>query len=99
MSLGSIICAHNLNLGPGAHTTKNRKFLHVTQKSAIGPRIMQGPSLYAQNCSNLSRDPLKLWFLKVATPAVCRHLSQNAWETKLTLTMNQAIMYRSYTCL
>jgi hypothetical protein len=64
MSQGSIICAQNLNLGPGAQTAKNRKFLHVARKSAIGPRIMQGPSLYAQNCSKLSRDPLKPCLLK-----------------------------------
>jgi hypothetical protein len=54
----------NLNLGPGAQTTKNRKFLHVTRKSVIRPRIMQVPSLYAQNCSKLSRDPLKPCLLK-----------------------------------
>ena len=64
MSQGSTICAHNLNLVPGAQTAKNRKFLHATQKSAIGPRIMQGPSLYTQNCSKLSSDPLKPCLLK-----------------------------------
>jgi hypothetical protein len=64
MSHGSIICAHNLNLGHGALTAKNKKFLHVVQKSVIRPRIMQGPSMFAQNCSKLSRDPLKLCLLK-----------------------------------
>jgi hypothetical protein len=53
MSQGSIMHAQNLNLGLGAQTAKNRKFLHVASKSAIVPRIMQGPSLYAQNCSKL----------------------------------------------
>jgi hypothetical protein len=47
MSQGSIICAQNMNLGPEAQTAKNRKFSHVAWKNAIGPRIMQGPSLYA----------------------------------------------------
>jgi hypothetical protein len=46
MSQGSILHAQNLNLGLGAQIVKNRKFLHVTQKSAIRPRIMQGPSIY-----------------------------------------------------
>jgi hypothetical protein len=64
MSQGSIIYAQNVNLGPGAQTAKNRNPLHVAQKSAIKPRIMQGLSLYAQNCSKLSRDPLKPWLLK-----------------------------------
>jgi hypothetical protein len=64
MSQGSIICTQNLNLGLGAQTAKNRKFLHVAWKSAIGPGIMQEPSLYAQNCSKLSKDPLKLCLLK-----------------------------------
>jgi hypothetical protein len=64
MSQGSILRAQNLNLGPGAQPAKNRKFLHVTRKSVIGPRIMQGPSLYAQNCSKLSSDPLKPCLLK-----------------------------------
>jgi hypothetical protein len=64
ISQGSTICARNLNPGPGAQTTKNRKFLHVARKSAIGPRIMQGISLYAQNCSKLSRDPLKPCLIK-----------------------------------
>jgi hypothetical protein len=76
MSQESIICAQNLNLGPRAQTAKNRKFLHVARKNAIEPRIMQGTSLYAHNCSKLSRDPLQPCLLKVATPVVCRHLSQ-----------------------
>jgi hypothetical protein len=64
MSQGSIICAQNLNLGHGAQTIKNRKFLHVIRKSAIGPRIKQEPSLCAHNCFKLSRDPLKTCLLK-----------------------------------
>jgi hypothetical protein len=64
MFQGSIICAQNLNLRPGTQTTKNRKFMHVARKRAIGPRIMQGLSLYAQNYSKLSRDPLKPCLLK-----------------------------------
>jgi hypothetical protein len=64
MSQGSILHAQNLNPGPGAKLAKNRKFLHVAQKSVIGPRIMQGLILYAQNCSKLSRDPLKPCLLK-----------------------------------
>jgi hypothetical protein len=36
MSQGSIICAQNLNLGPGAQTAKNRKFLHVARKVLSG---------------------------------------------------------------
>jgi hypothetical protein len=48
MFQGSIICGQNLNLGPGAQTAKNIKFLHVARKSVIRPRIMQGPSMYAQ---------------------------------------------------
>jgi hypothetical protein len=99
MSQGSKICAQNLNLGLGAQTVKNRKFLHVARKSAIEPRIMQGPSLYAPNCSKFSRDPLKSCLLKSSTPAICIHISQNAWETKSTLTLNQTTTYRSYTCL
>jgi hypothetical protein len=54
----------NMNLGSRAKTTKNIKFSHVAQKSVIGPRIMQGPSLYAHNGSKLSRDPLKPCLLK-----------------------------------
>jgi hypothetical protein len=54
----------NLNLGPRAYPTKNRKFLHVARKSVIGHRIMQGPILYAQNCSKLSSGPLKPRLLK-----------------------------------
>jgi hypothetical protein len=64
LSQGSIICAQNVNIGQGAQTAKNRKFLHVARKSVIGPRIMQGPSLYTHNCSKLSRDPLKPRLLK-----------------------------------
>jgi hypothetical protein len=64
MSQGSIICAQNLNLGSRAKTTKTIKLLQVAQKSVIGPRIMQGPSLYAQRRSTLSRDPLKPCLLK-----------------------------------
>jgi hypothetical protein len=59
MSQGSILHAQNLNPGFGAKLAKNRKFLHVAHKSVIKPRIMQGLILYAQNCSKLSRDPLK----------------------------------------
>jgi hypothetical protein len=64
MSQGSIICAQNLHLGHGAQTAKNRKFLHVALKSAIGPRTMLAPCMYAHNCSKLSRDPLKPCLLK-----------------------------------
>jgi hypothetical protein len=64
MYQGSIMCAQNLNMGPGSQTTKNRKLLHVTKKSVIGPRIIKEPSLYAQNYSKVSRDPLKLHLLK-----------------------------------
>ena len=64
MSQGSIVHAHNLNPGPEAKLAKNRKFLHVTQKSVIEPIIMQVLILYAQNYSKLSRDPLKPCLLK-----------------------------------
>jgi len=65
MSQGSILRAQNLNhTSHGAKIAKNGKFVHITQKKCIGPRIMQGPSLYAQNCSKLSSDPLKLRLLK-----------------------------------
>jgi hypothetical protein len=47
MSQGSLICARNPNLGPTTQTAKNRKFWHVARKSAIGPKIMQGPSMCA----------------------------------------------------
>jgi hypothetical protein len=44
----SITHAQNLNREPGANPAKNRKFLNVTRKSAIGYRIMQGTSMYTQ---------------------------------------------------
>jgi hypothetical protein len=50
--------------GLGAQTAKNIKFLRVAWKSAIVSRIMQGLSLYAQNYSKPSRDPLKPCLLK-----------------------------------
>jgi hypothetical protein len=40
MSKGSILRAQNPNLGPGVQPAKNIKFLHVTRKSVIMPRIM-----------------------------------------------------------
>ena len=53
--------AMNLNLMHGAQPAKTRKFLHVSQKNPIGLRIMQGPTLYAQNsqmslCSKVSNE-------------------------------------------
>jgi len=57
MSQGSIFHTKHLNPGPRAKPAKNRKFLHVAQKSVIGPRIMQGLILYAQNCSKIVKRP------------------------------------------
>jgi hypothetical protein len=79
MSQGSISCDQNLNRGPGAQPAKTRKFLHVTQKSSIGLRIIQGPTQYAQNYSKLSSEPLKPCLLKsrnTCCKPVCKHLSQ-----------------------
>jgi hypothetical protein len=50
MSQGSILYAQNPDLRPGAQPAKNRKYLHDPRKNAIGLSIMQGPTLYAQNC-------------------------------------------------
>jgi hypothetical protein len=36
MSQGSIMCAPNMNMGPGAQIAKKIKFLHVTRKSVLG---------------------------------------------------------------
>jgi hypothetical protein len=99
MSQGSILHIQNLNPGPEAKPAKNRKFLHVARKSAIGPRIMQRLILYAQNCSKLSRDPLKPCLLKISTTCCMYTSLSKCMETKSTLTLNQTTMYRSYTCL
>jgi len=72
MSQGSILHAQNQNTRLGAKPAKNRKFLHIAQKSVNGPRIMQGLILYAYNYSKLSRDTLKPCLLKkIATSAIC----------------------------
>jgi hypothetical protein len=99
MSQGSIMRSHNLNLGPREKLAKNRKFLHVAQKSVIRSRIMQRLILYAQNCPKLSRDPLKSCLLKNSNTR-CVYISlSKCMETKSTLTLNHATMYRSCTCL
>jgi hypothetical protein len=57
LSQGSILHTQNPNLRLGAQPAKNRKYLHDPRKNVIGLSIMQGPTLYPQNCQ------MSLWSL------------------------------------
>jgi hypothetical protein len=77
MSQGSILRSQNLNLEPRAKPAKNINLQQVARKSVIGPRILLGLILYAQNCLKLSRDPLKPCLLKFSNTCISLKMHGN----------------------
>jgi hypothetical protein len=63
MSQGSKLHTQTLKLRPKAQPAKITN-THMSPEKVSWPRIMQGPTMYAQNCSRLSTGSLKHYLLK-----------------------------------